>query len=102
MLPARPLRRPSTPSAPECQGTARTAGRNLSERCASKGSIPERLSVLERVLNAFERLSFAAELEKRLTSQIQEVRLADRRTVRQRPPRQEEGERAANQRVMLA
>ena len=64
--------------------------------------VSQRLSGLQRVLNALERLALAAQLEKRLALEVQEVLLADRRLMRQRAAGQDVGERAADDRVVIA
>src|SRR3979490_1563203 len=56
-------------------------------------SVPERLPRLERVLDAFECLPFAAELEKRLSLEVEHLLLAHGGLMRQRPPGKNTSER---------
>src|SRR3974377_1046253 len=56
---------------------------------ADRTSVPERLARLERVLDALQRPALAAEPEKRLALEIEQVLLRHRRPVWQRAARQD-------------
>src|SRR5258708_3983380 len=64
-------------------------------------SVAQRLSGLEGVLDSFERLALAAEFQKRFALQIEEIRFADRRLMRQRPAREDIRQRAADEGVVI-
>src|ERR1019366_6641925 len=70
--------------------------------CSFEFSVSERLARLQSVLNPREGLGLAAQLEKRLALEIQDVLLADRRLLRQRAAGQDERQRAADERVVVA
>src|SRR5471032_1791577 len=65
-------------------------------------SVPQRLAGFERVLNPLERLALAAELQKRLALEIEQVLFRDGRLMRQRSARQNPRERPADERVVIA
>ena len=54
------------------------------------------------MLNPLERLSFAAQLQKRLALEVQQILLADRRLMRQRAAGEDVGERASDDGVVIA
>src|SRR3954468_13907338 len=54
------------------------------------------------MLNSLERLSLAAQFQERFALQIEEVLFADRRLMRQRAAGEDVGERAADDRVVIA
>src|SRR5947207_2372640 len=66
------------------------------------GSVPQWFAGLERVLNAIERFALAAQLQKRLTLQIQQILLAHGGLMGERSARENRRERASDQRVVVA
>src|SRR5207344_1101460 len=69
---------------------------------AVPSSIPQRLAGFQRVLNPLERLPFAAQLQKRLPLQIEQVLFADGRLMGQRAASENIGERASDDGVVIA
>src|SRR5690349_10986344 len=65
-------------------------------------SVPQRLPRLQSVTDAFERLRLPAELQERLTLQIEQVLFAHNRLMRKRAARQHERESATDQRIVIA
>src|SRR5215472_1552473 len=65
-------------------------------------SVSKRFPCFQRVLNAFERLALAAQLQERFALEVQQVRLVDRRLVGQCPAGDDVGERTADDRVVVA
>src|SRR5262249_26386978 len=70
--------------------------------CTTGELIPQGFPGLERVTDSFERLRLAAQLEKRLSFEVQEVCLADSRLVRERTAGQNVRQRPADDRVEIA
>src|SRR3954470_14510245 len=64
--------------------------------------VPERLAGFQCVLDALERLALATQFQERFALQIEEVLLADRRLVRQCAAGKNVGQRAADDRVVVA
>src|SRR2546429_3845335 len=65
-------------------------------------SVSQRLPSLQRVLNPLERFRLAAQLQKRLSLEVEQILLAYRRLMRQRAAGQDRRERSADQRVVIA
>ena len=63
--------------------------------------VPERFASFERVLNPFERLALAEQAQERLALEVEQMLLTDHCRVRQVAAREDVGELAADERVVI-